>query len=93
MPLKPINTSCRILPHKLKPPYLQGDDRGGNVAHQNITMRNCDTGEVFTCHAAEPASRDPLDPVNIKGAYLKRVEKEREQIKQMGGAYSNSPNT
>ena len=90
MPLKPINTTPRLYPHRFKPPYLQGDDRGGNVAPQNITIHNCETGEIFTCHAAEPASRDPYDPVNIKGAYLKRVEKEREQIKTMN---PNSPNT
>lgn len=90
MPLKPINTTPRIYPHKFSPPYLQGDDRGGNVAHQNIRIQNCQTNEILECHTAEIASRDPYDPGNIKGHYLKRVEKEREQIKGMS---PNSPNT
>ena len=90
MPLKPINTTPRLLPRKFNPPYLQGDDRGGNVAKQNITIRNCQTGEVVECHMDEPATRDPYDPVNIKGKYLERVEKERQQVRTMN---SNSPNT
>ena len=90
MPLKPINVTPRIYPHKFKPPYLQGDDRGGHVACQNITVRNCETGEIFECLTAEIASRDPYEPGNIKGHYLDRVEKEREQVKTMN---ANSPNT
>ena len=90
MPLKPINVTPRLYPHKFKAPYLQGDDRGGHVACQNITINNVETGEIFTCHAAEPASRDPYAPENIKGNYLKRVEKERKQVPLMS---PNSPLT
>lgn len=90
MPLKPINTTPRLYSHRFKPPYLQGDDRGGAVAHQNITVTNYETNVSFDCHMAEPASRDPYDPINIKGAYLKRVEKERIQTKDMN---PNNPNS
>ena len=80
----------RLLPRSYNPPYLQGDDRGGHVACQNITLVNCQTGEVLNCHTAEPNTKDPFDRVNIKGKYLERVEKEREQVKTMN---PNSPNT
>lgn len=90
MPLKPIDAKLRLIPRPIHEPYLQGDDRGGHVACQNITITNCQTGEVLECHQATPATRDPYDLVNVKGKYLERVEKEREQIKQMN---SNSPNT
>ena len=90
MPLKPIDAKPRLIPRPIHEPYLQGDDRGGNVAHQNIRIQNCETGEVILCHQAIPATRDPYDLVNVKGKYLERVEKEREQVKTMN---SNSPNT
>lgn len=90
MPLKPIDAKPRLIPRPIHAPYLQGDDRGGHVACQNITITNCQTGETLECHQAIPATRDPYDLVNVKGKYLERVEKEREQVKTMN---SNSPNT
>jgi hypothetical protein len=93
MPLKGIDAKPRLVPRPKHEPYLQGDDRGGNVAHQNIRIHNLETGEVILCHQAEPATRDPYDMVNVKGKYLERVEKERKKIQTMAGAYSNSPNT
>jgi hypothetical protein len=92
----PINnpSAKQVLTKRPKhPPYLQGDDRGGNVAHQNIHVTNCETGESFSCHMAEPANPDPYAMVQIKGMYLDRVEKERKKIQSMSGAFSNSPNT
>ena len=70
----------RLEPKKLYPPFLQGDDRGGNVAPQNIIIHNCRTGEMLTSHMAEPATTDPCDPINIKGRFRMRREKERNLI-------------
>lgn len=90
MEVKKPNAYPRLHPRPKHPPYLQGDDRGGNVAHQNITVTNCQTGESFSCHQAEVPNQDPYALVQVKGRYLERVEKEREQVKTMS---PNSPNT
>lgn len=70
----------RLDPKKLYAPFLQGDDRGGNVASQNIIMRNITTGEVLTSHMATPASTDPCDPINITGKFRERRKKEQALI-------------
>ncbi len=93
MEVKKPNATSRMYPRPKHAPYLQGDDRGGNVACQNITITNCQTGETYSCHQAEVADPDPYAMVQIKGKYLERVEKERKKIQEMSGAYANSPNT
>jgi len=77
------DTSSRIGPKKLHAPFLQGDDRGGNVASQNIVIHNACTGEVITSHMAEPASTDPSDPVNISGKFRERRKKEWAKINSL----------
>ena len=72
--------NSRIEPKKLHAPFLQGDDRGGNVASQNIIVQNMRTGEVSTSHMATPASTDPCDPINITGQFRERRKKEWAKI-------------
>lgn len=74
---------CRILPHKLHKPFLQGDNKGGHVASQNITIYNARTGEVVRSHMAEPSPLDPLDPVNIAGRYRERQKKTADLMNEM----------
>jgi len=62
-------------------PSLQGDDRGAPQWHDNIHMMDYATGEETEFNMAEPASTDPTDPINIRGAFYKRHEEEEEAIK------------
>jgi len=73
-----------LAPHKISKPYLMGDNRGGNVAPQNIMVRNEMTGETLTSHMATPASEDPSEEVNLHGAFQVRKLKQNATIKEKG---------
>jgi len=84
MPFDPErDLKCRILPKKMHKPFLQGDNKGGHVASQNVTIYNARTGEVVHSHMAEPSPIDPLDPVNIAGRFRERQKRDAETMNRM----------
>ena len=73
---------AKLTEHNLPEPTLQSQKQGLMTANQQITVKNCTTGESATYLMAEPANPDPKAPVNLLGKFRERRNKEEEMAEQ-----------